>query len=48
MFYLQSRGLTPADAKTLLLQAFIAEVFEGAADQDHLQALALAQLEALA
>ena len=47
MFYLQSRGLTPAEAKTLLLQAFISEVFEGAADQDKLQALALARLEAL-
>lgn len=44
MFYLQCRGLTLADAKTLLLQAFIAEVFEGAEDGDRLQALALTKL----
>ena len=44
MFYLQCRGLTPADAKTLLLQAFIAEVFEGAEDGERLQALALTKL----
>jgi len=44
MFYLQCRGLTPADAKTLLLQAFIAEVFEGAEDGTRLQALALTKL----
>lgn len=47
LFYLQSRGLTPADAKTLLLQAFVAEVFEGADEADRLQALALEKLEAL-
>lgn len=44
LFYLQSRGLAPAEAKTLLLQAFIAEVFEGAMEQDKLQALARARL----
>ena len=44
LFYLQSRGLAPAEAKTLLLQAFVAEVFEGALEQDKLQALALARL----
>ncbi|MFM7027661.1 MAG: SufD family Fe-S cluster assembly protein [Chakrabartia sp.] len=44
LFYLQSRGLTPAVAKSVLLQAFIAEVFEGAADQEALQAAALARL----
>ena len=44
MFYLQCRGPTPADAKTLLLQAFIAEVFEGAEDGERLQALALTKL----
>ena len=44
LFYLQSRGLTPAEAKTLLLQAFVAEVFEGAMEQDKLQAHALARL----
>lgn len=48
LFYLQSRGLTPTDAQTLLLQAFISEVFEGAMDQEALQARALAQLGALA
>ena len=30
MFYLASRGITPAEAQTLLLQAFVAEVFDGA------------------
>ncbi len=44
LFYLQSRGLTTAEAKRLLLQAFVAEVFEGALEQDKLQALALARL----
>lgn len=48
LFYLQSRGLSPAAAKTLLLQAFVAEVFEGAMDRDRLQALALEQLGKLA
>lgn len=44
LFYLQSRGLAPADAKALLVQAFIAEVFEGATEADDLQARALAKL----
>jgi len=44
MFYLQSRGLPPADAKRLLLQAFVAGVFDGADDAEALQALALAKL----
>lgn len=48
LFYLQSRGLPPADAKTLLLQAFVAGVFDGAEDAETLQALALEKLEALA
>lgn len=47
LFYLQSRGLTPAEARTLLLQAFVAGVFDGAADADALQAAALAKLEEL-
>jgi Fe-S cluster assembly protein SufD len=47
LFYLQSRGLTPADAKRLMLQAFIAEAFVGAADEERLSALALAELEAM-
>ncbi|MEN9684113.1 MAG: hypothetical protein RLZZ427_1864 [Pseudomonadota bacterium] len=47
LFYLQSRGLTPADAKRLMLQAFIAEAFVDAADGDDLTAAALAALEQL-
>ena len=47
LFYLESRGLTPADAKKLMLQAFIAEAFTGAADEARLQALALERLGAL-
>ncbi len=47
LFYLQSRGLSPADAKRLMLQAFVAEAFVGAADEDALNAAALAALEAL-
>lgn len=44
LYYLQSRGLPPAEAKKLLLQAFVAGAFEGAADQENLQNLALAKL----
>ena len=44
LFYLQSRGLPPAEAKTLMLQAFVAGVFEGAEDAEQLQTLALAKL----
>lgn len=33
LFYLQARGIAPADAKKLMLQAFVAGVFEGAADE---------------
>ncbi|MFT4026476.1 MAG: SufD family Fe-S cluster assembly protein [Novosphingobium sp.] len=47
LFYLQSRGLTPPQAKRLMLQAFIAEAFVGAADEARLSALALAKLEAM-
>lgn len=47
LFYLASRGLPPADAKRLMLQAFIAEAFTGAADEEALQQAALAVLEAL-
>jgi Fe-S cluster assembly protein SufD len=47
LFYLQSRGLTPEDAKKLMLQAFIAEAFSGAADEEKLQALALERLGAM-
>jgi Fe-S cluster assembly protein SufD len=44
LFYLESRGLTPADAKRLMLQAFVAGVFDGAAAEDVLQAAALQKL----
>ena len=44
LFYLESRGLTPEDAKKLMLQAFVAEAFAGAADEERLLALALAKL----
>ena len=47
LFYLQSRGLTPPQAKRLMLQAFVAEAFAGAPEEDRLQALALERLEAM-
>ena len=47
LFYMASRGLPPAEAKRLMLQAFIAEAFVGAADEDKLTAAALARLETL-
>lgn len=47
LFYLQARGIAPADAKKLMLQAFVAGVFEGAANAEQLQALALSKLEQL-
>ena len=47
LFYLQARGIAPADAKKLMLQAFVAGVFEGAADEAMLTELALAKLEDL-
>jgi Fe-S cluster assembly protein SufD len=47
LFYLESRGLTPPDAKRLMLQAFIAEAFAGAPDEAALSEAALARLEAL-
>ncbi|MBA3897064.1 MAG: SufD family Fe-S cluster assembly protein [Sphingomonadaceae bacterium] len=46
LFYLASRGLAPAEARTLLLRAFVAEVFEGA--DPSLGAAALAALGRLA
>jgi Fe-S cluster assembly protein SufD len=45
MFYLAARGLPPSEAQTLLLQAFVAEVFDGAAAQAALESAALAALE---
>jgi Fe-S cluster assembly protein SufD len=47
LFYLQSRGLAPAEAKKLMLQAFVAEVFDGAADEETLVAAALDRLGAV-
>lgn len=47
LYYLQSRGLPPANAKQLLLQAFVAGAFDGAADEEKLQQLALAKLSEL-
>lgn len=47
LFYLQSRGLSPAQARQLMLQAFIAEAFMGADDEDALASAALAALESL-
>ena len=44
LFYLQARGLAPADAKKLMLQAFVAGVFEGAEDEEMLIDTALAKL----
>ncbi|HKX78621.1 MAG TPA: SufD family Fe-S cluster assembly protein [Novosphingobium sp.] len=44
LFYLQSRGLTPPDAKRLMLQAFIAEAFAGAPEEERLCAAALGRL----
>jgi Fe-S cluster assembly protein SufD len=44
LFYLMARGLTPAEAKKLMLQAFVAGVFEGAADEAMLTELALKKL----
>lgn len=47
LYYLQSRGLPPGEAKKLMLQAFVAGVFDGAEDEARLQDLALAKLEEL-
>jgi len=47
LFYLQSRGLPPAEAKRLMLQAFLAEAFVGAEQEEALDAAAVAALEAL-
>jgi len=47
LFYLESRGLTPPEAKRLMLQAFIAEAFTGAPEEERLGAAALQRLEAV-
>jgi len=48
LFYLESRGIAPADAKAVLLRAFIAGVFDGIADEavrERVDAAAMAALE---
>ena len=45
LFYMASRGLPPETAKRLMLQAFVAEAFIGAADEEALLAAALEALE---
>ena len=50
LFYMASRGMDPATAKTLLLKAFVAGVFDDVADEavkDRLEAAALAKLGTL-
>jgi Fe-S cluster assembly protein SufD len=47
LFYLESRGLNPAAAKRLMLQAFVAEAFVGAPDEAALAQAAQAVLEGL-
>ncbi|MDR6510711.1 Fe-S cluster assembly protein SufD [Novosphingobium capsulatum] len=47
LFYLQSRGLPPAEAKKLMLQAFIAEAFVDAPEEEVLTQAALAALGGL-
>jgi Fe-S cluster assembly protein SufD len=44
LFYMQSRGMPAAEAKSVLLQAFVAEAFDGIADADRLQTQALEKL----
>ena len=44
LFYMASRGLPPEVAKRLMLQAFVAEAFIGAADEESLLAAALEAL----
>lgn len=47
LFYMAQRGLPPEEAKKLMLQAFVAEAFVGAEDEERLLAAALQALEAL-
>jgi Fe-S cluster assembly protein SufD len=44
LFYMKSRGLPEGEAKRMLLQAFVAGVFDGCHDAERLQSLALAKL----
>ena len=48
LFYLESRGIAPADAKKLLLRAFVGSVFDGIAnaeERERVEAAALAAVE---
>jgi Fe-S cluster assembly protein SufD len=47
LFYMAQRGLPPETAKRLMLQAFVAEAFVGAADENALVEQAVAALEAM-
>lgn len=47
LFYMAARGIAPAEARRLMLQAFVAEAFVGAPDEDALAGAALAALERL-
>jgi Fe-S cluster assembly protein SufD len=47
LFYLAARGIAPANAKKLMLQAFVAGVFDGVDDEEILTAAALKKLEEL-
>ncbi|MFM5884315.1 MAG: SufD family Fe-S cluster assembly protein [Novosphingobium sp.] len=47
LFYMAQRGLPPELAKRLMLQAFVAEAFAGAEDEEALIAQAIAALEAM-
>jgi Fe-S cluster assembly protein SufD len=50
LFYMASRGMDPATAKTLLLKAFVAGVFDDVSEEavkDRLEAAAIAKLETL-
>lgn len=50
LFYMASRGMDPATAKTLLLRSFVAGVFDGVADEavrERLEAAAIAKLAAM-
>ena len=47
LFYLASRGIAPAEAKVLLLQAFVASAFAGVEDEGERGALEVAAKAAL-
>ena len=48
LFYLESRGLPPSEARKLMLQAFVAGAFDGSEREGELQAAAMARLGAIA